>query len=59
MQQRLARNGERGGGLLEYLFVVSLIAVVCLIAVTFFGNQNNGSMQKSANTIATSTAHVG
>src|SRR5688572_14881304 len=51
LHARLAQGGERGAGLLEYLFLVSLIAAVCITAVTFFGNQNNASMQKSANSI--------
>lgn len=56
LQARLARDGERGAGLLEYLFLVSLIAMVCISAVTYFGNQNGDSMQKSADTISGTSA---
>jgi len=51
LKARLERAGERGAGLVEHLFVVGLIAIVCMTAVTFFGNQNNESVQKSANAI--------
>lgn len=44
--RRLARD-DRGAGLLEYLFLVSLIALVCIAAVTFFGKQGASSTKKS------------
>lgn len=52
---RLAKHGERGAGLVEYLFLTALIGVVCMVAVTFFGNANNSSMQKSADTLGGKT----
>lgn len=51
LRARLARTGERGASLVEHLFVVGLIAIVCMTAVAYFGTQNNDSMQRSANTI--------
>ena len=34
-------NEERGASLVEYALLVALIAVVCIIAITFLGNQAN------------------
>ena len=38
-----ARLGEddRGASLVEYALLVALIAMVCIIAITFLGNQAN------------------
>jgi Flp pilus assembly pilin Flp len=55
MVARLRRDAERGASLVEHLFVVSLIAVVCMTAVAYFGTQNGDSMQKSADAIAGAT----
>lgn len=52
---RLRRDAERGASLVEHLFVVSLIAVVCMVAVSFFGNQTGDKMGKSADAIAGAT----
>lgn len=30
---------ERGASLVEYVLLVALIAVVCIVAITFLGNQ--------------------
>ena len=38
---------ERGASLLEYLFLVSLIAVVGIMAVQFFGNGVSANMSAS------------
>lgn len=58
LKARLERNGERGAGLVEYLFVVSLIAIVCMVSVTYFGGRNDASMMKSANTITSAGGPV-
>jgi pilus assembly protein Flp/PilA len=34
-------DDERGASLVEYALLVALIAVVCIIAITFLGNQAN------------------
>jgi Flp pilus assembly pilin Flp len=52
LMARLRRDAERGASLVEHLFVVSLIAVVCMTAVAYFGTQNGDSMQKSADAIS-------
>ncbi len=42
---------ERGSGLVEYVLMVSLIALVCLAAVTGFGASNGGSINSTASRI--------
>lgn len=37
------RASERGASIVEYALLVALIAVVCIGAVTFLGNQTAGS----------------
>jgi pilus assembly protein Flp/PilA len=37
LQTRLSTD-ERGASLVEYALLVALIAVVCIIAITFLGN---------------------
>lgn len=43
-----ARDDERGANLVEYAFLVGLIAVVCLLAVTFFGSQTSAKFSSNA-----------
>lgn len=59
MRTRLARS-ERGAGLVEYLFLTALIAIVCLVAVTFFGQADSANLQKSADAVGgvTSTTQM-
>jgi pilus assembly protein Flp/PilA len=38
VQARFART-ERGASLVEYALLVALIAVVCIVAITFIGNR--------------------
>ena len=40
VQARFTRT-ERGASLVEYAFLVALIAIVCVGAVTFFGSQTS------------------
>lgn len=40
MRGRFART-ERGASLVEYALLVALIAVVCILAITFVGGQAN------------------
>ena len=44
IQTPLKRLDDRGAGLLEYVLLVSLIALVCLGAVTFFGTTTSTKM---------------
>ena len=50
----LARCGvtsARGASLVEYVLMVSLIALVCLAALSFFGSESGNSMGRSSNSI--------
>jgi pilus assembly protein Flp/PilA len=40
LRARLGRS-ERGASLVEYLLLVMLIAIVCIGAITFFGQSNS------------------
>ena len=50
---RAARGGQRGASAVEYAILVSLIAVVIIAAVTFFGQRTNGLFQNSCASLAT------
>jgi Flp pilus assembly pilin Flp len=41
------RQRERGAGLVEYVLLLSLIALACVGALTFFGGETGGSMADS------------
>ena len=45
------KQKRRGTTLMEYLVMISLIVVVCLIAIGYVGNANNGNMSSSSNAI--------
>ena len=38
---RLGLRGDAGASLVEYALLVALIAVVCILAITFIGNNAN------------------
>jgi pilus assembly protein Flp/PilA len=38
---RLSVNDERGASLVEYAFLVALIAIVCLVAILFLGSSTS------------------
>ena len=42
---------ERGASLVEYAFLVALIAIVCIVAVTFFGGETSTSFSESGSSI--------
>jgi pilus assembly protein Flp/PilA len=44
-------NSERGASLVEYAFLVGLIAVVCLVAVVFFGQATSGRYSNVASQV--------
>lgn len=50
---RLARcdDAERGASLVEYALLVSLIAVVCIVAVTTLGTGVNDQIQSLTSTL--------
>ena len=43
---------ERGASLVEYVLLVSLIAVVCIAAITFLGNSAKGKFNTVGSSIA-------
>ena len=45
------RRSERGQSLAEYALIVSLIVIVALVALTFFGTQINDILSIIADTI--------
>lgn len=51
----LARHGgtsERGASLVEYVLMISMIAMMCLAALSYFGGQSGNSLNQSSNSIA-------
>jgi Flp pilus assembly pilin Flp len=46
-------RGERAASLVEYAMMVALIAFVCITAISFFGSNNSGSVNSSADSILT------
>ena len=51
-QERAAQEARRGVTAMEYLMMVSLIIVVCLIAIGYLGSNNNANMSSSATSIS-------
>ena len=48
---RYAGTSDRGASLVEYVLMVSLIAMVCLAALSYFGGQSGNSLGRSSNSI--------
>jgi len=46
-------TGDQGASLVEYALLISLILLVCLSAVTYFGNSTSKSLSKSASSLGT------
>jgi Flp pilus assembly pilin Flp len=44
-------GGDEGASLVEYALLVSLIAVVCISALTYFQQETSQSLSKSASAI--------
>ena len=44
-------DDERGASLVEYALLVALIAVVCIVAVTFLGNSAKGKFNTVGSSI--------
>jgi pilus assembly protein Flp/PilA len=47
MRHRASRP-DRGASLVEYALLVALIAIVCLVAVLFFGEETSSSFSRTA-----------
>jgi Flp pilus assembly pilin Flp len=48
---RLRARAERAATLVEYVMMIALIAFVCITAISFFGSENAGSVNSSADSI--------
>jgi len=44
-------SGERGASLIEYALLLALIAVVCIGALQYFGNESGNSINTSTSRI--------
>lgn len=45
-------NSDRGASLVEYALLVALIAVVCILAITFLGESAEDSFNDTGSAIA-------
>ncbi len=45
------RRGDLGASLVEYALLIALIAVVCIVAVQFFGASTGNSLSRSGSSI--------
>lgn len=48
------KQTRRGVTAMEYLMMISLIVVACLVAIGYLGTANNGNMSTSSNAITKS-----
>ena len=48
------KQTRRGVTAMEYLMMISLILVACLVAIGYLGTANNGNMSTSSNAITKS-----
>ena len=55
--RRSIRAKERGASLVEYALLIALIAVVCVGAVTYFGQETGSALEDTA--VAVQDAHPG
>ncbi|HEX6492655.1 MAG TPA: Flp family type IVb pilin [Candidatus Dormibacteraeota bacterium] len=51
------RRGERGQGLIEYAFILILIAITLIIALQTLGHQTTNLFSNIQNGISTATGH--
>ncbi len=52
MRARWGARDDLGASLVEYALLVALIAVVCIVAVTFIGNNASSKLSKTGSTLA-------
>ncbi len=52
LSRQRSRRDDRGAALVEYALLVMLIAVVCVVAVAFFGGQTSSSFTNTGNSIS-------
>jgi Flp pilus assembly pilin Flp len=53
---RIINRNEAGASFIEYVFLVALIAVVCLAAVTLLGQETNTTHSRNADKIVAAQA---
>ncbi|MBW3557430.1 MAG: Flp family type IVb pilin [Actinobacteria bacterium] len=51
MRARWGGRDDAGASLVEYALLVALIAVVCILAITFLGNQTSNKLSKLGSNI--------
>lgn len=51
LRSRMQRS-DRGASLVEYALLVALIAVACILAVTFFGDETSKSFSRTASAVS-------
>ena len=54
-ERRGDRTDDQGAALVEYAFLVALIAIVCLLALIFLGGEASSSFDDSGNSISNAT----
>ncbi|OGS23305.1 MAG: hypothetical protein A2252_09495 [Elusimicrobia bacterium RIFOXYA2_FULL_39_19] len=52
-------NEENGQGMTEYILIIGLVAVICVVAVKTFGTQINDLINGSVGKLKKETAEVG
>ena len=50
--ERLGRAAERGASLVEYAFLIALIAVVCIVAMRYLGEETGEKYSDVGNSVA-------
>jgi Flp pilus assembly pilin Flp len=51
-RRRIRSDAERGAAYFEYMLLVSLIAVACIVGITFLGKSVDSNYSKSYSHIA-------
>ena len=51
VRARLGIRGDDGASLVEYALLVALIAVVCILAITFIGNNASDKLSEVGSSI--------
>jgi Flp pilus assembly pilin Flp len=50
--ERQQRRGERGAGVTEYALLISLLILVCLAGVRWFGDETGTFLRESSDRVA-------
>ena len=49
--ERLLRRSDRGASLVEYALLIALIAMVCFVAVIFFGDSTSETFSRVGSSV--------